>query len=192
MWVLLSMSIVSVTLIIERIFFWARTNSSSQLVRVARMTQHLREGQFDSAKVLAQDDQTVYGRIVMLLVSETYTDALAVAAVESQRPRFDKYMATLSTMITAAPLAGLLGTVTGLITAFHFFSDQTTAADPRSVGLGLSEALLNTAAGLVVAVITIFPFNAFRVQIDRTLGRVEALFAAAAAGQIKRNEPAPK
>ena len=66
-----------------------------------------------------------------------------------------------------------------------------TAADPRSVGLGLSEALLNTAGGLIVAVITIFPFNAFRVQIDRTLGRVEALFAAAASGQAKRGVDSP-
>ena len=121
----------------------------------------------------------VYGRIVQRLLSEGFSEPIATAAVESQRPRIDRYMSFLSTMITAAPYVGLLGTVVGLILTFRLLSEQATASDPRSVGIGLAEALLNTAAGLVVAVIAIFPYNAFRVQVDRTLGRIESLLAAA-------------
>ena len=57
--------------------------------------------------------------------------------------------------------------------------DQSVLTDPRDVGQGIAEALLTTAAGLVVAIIILFPYNAFRAQVDRTLGRIESLAAAA-------------
>jgi biopolymer transport protein ExbB len=51
--------------------------------------------------------------------------------------------------------------------------------DPTAIGGGIAEALLTTVAGLVVALVVLFPYNAFRAQIDRTLGLAEALVAAA-------------
>jgi biopolymer transport protein ExbB len=179
MWLLLAMSIVTLTLILERLWFWSRTNGKQQIARVNKIEQLLRQGDVDKAKVLVEDDPSVYGRFIKMLLDEGYSEAIAMAVVESQRPRIERYMSVLSTMITAAPLAGLLGTVTGLISTFRLLSDQMTQTDPRSVGLGLSEALLNTAAGLIVAVVAIFPYNAFRVQVDRTLGRMESILAAA-------------
>lgn len=182
MWVLLTMSVVTVTLVFERAWFWATTNGPTERARVARMERMLRDGDVAGAKVLAQDDRTIYGKVVLALLEEGYSDALATAVIERQRPRFDRYMSTLSTMITAAPLAGLLGTVVGLISTFKLLSDQMVGADPRSVGVGLSEAMLNTAGGLMVAIIAIFPYNFYRTQIDRALGRLESLLAAAARG----------
>ncbi len=179
MWLLLAMSIVTLALIFERLWFWGRTNSKQQIARVAKLEQLLRQGDTAKAKVLAEDDPSVYGQVIKMILNEGYSEAIAIAVVESQRPRIERYMSVLSTMITAAPLAGLLGTVTGLISTFRLLSDQMTSTDPRSVGLGLSEALLNTAAGLIVAVVAIFPYNAFRVQVDRTLGRMESILAAA-------------
>lgn len=179
MWLLLGMSVVSVALIFERTWFWLKTNSSAELARVGRLEQLLRQDDLVSARVLVEEDPSIYGRIIKAILREGYSEAIAMAAVEEQRPRIERYMSLLSTMITAAPLAGLLGTVTGLISTFRLLSDQMTSTDPRSVGIGLSEALLNTAAGLVVAVVAIFPYNAFRVQVDRTLGRIEAILAAA-------------
>jgi biopolymer transport protein ExbB len=179
MWLLLVMSVVTLTLIVERTWFWVRTNGAAQRRRVLRLEQSLRQGDTAAARALVQDDQTVYGDVVRMILAEGYSDALATAAVESQRPRFDKYMGVLSTMITAGPLVGLLGSVIGLISVFLLFSKETASANPASVGEGMAEALMNTAGGLIVAVVAIFPYNAFRVQIDRTLGRIEAILAAA-------------
>lgn len=180
LWVLLAMSTVSVSLMLERAWFWLRTNAGTRLSRVARMEQALRKGDRQTASVLADDDHSVYGQVVKALLEEPYSDALAASVVESHRATLDRFMGTLSTIITAAPLVGLLGTVSGLITSFRLLADQVGSTDPRSVGLGLSEALLNTAAGLAVTVVTLFPYNAYRAQIDRTLGRIESVIAAVA------------
>ncbi len=149
------------------------------------MEQLIRRGDRAGARVLAEDDHSVYGRIVKTLLEEDYSESLANSLIESVRPRLDRAMGTLSTMITAAPLVGLLGTVLGLIFSFQLLAGQMTSTDPRSVGLGLSEALFNTAAGLVVTVITIFPYMAFRVQVDRTLGLLESILSTAAHLKIR-------
>jgi biopolymer transport protein ExbB len=102
-----------------------------------------------------------------------------MASMEAQRGRLERYMPTLSTIITAAPMLGILGTVTGIIQSFRLLAPETTTTDPRLVSQGIAEALLTTAAGLIVALVVLFPYNAFRAQIDKTLGRFDALIAAA-------------
>ena len=121
------------------------------------------------------------------LLDEPASDASAADAVESQRHRLERFMPTLSTIITAAPMLGILGTVLGIIASFELLSAQNASTDPQSVSQGIAESLLTTAAGLVVAVVTLFPYNALRAQVDRTLSRLESL-AAAALHAAKRDE----
>ena len=90
-------------------------------------------------------------------------------------------MNALSTIITAAPMLGILGTVTGIIQSFNLIGSQNVMTDPHLVSGGIAEALITTAAGLVVALLTLFPFMAFRAQVDRSLGRLEVLVASARA-----------
>src|SRR5690554_1407367 len=66
---------------------------------------------------------------------------------------------TLHTIITIAPMLGLLGTVTGLIRCFGLLGEGVRGYDPHIVSLGISEALLTTAAGLVIAVIATIFYN---------------------------------
>jgi biopolymer transport protein ExbB len=117
---------------------------------------------------------------------------VAVEAVEAQRPRFDRFMVTLSTIITAAPLLGILGTVFGIIQSFNLLGEQTTLTDPRAVSVGIAEALLTTALGLIVALLTLFPYMIFRGQVDRAMGRLESVIAAAqqGAGSAAKSESA--
>jgi biopolymer transport protein ExbB len=182
MWVLLALSILSLTVLFERFWFWTRTNSSRRLDRLSRMARQLREGDHAGAKLLAEDDGSVYGQVVLRLLEGKPNDAAAMDAVESQRPALERFMPFLTTIITGAPMIGLIGTVIGLIAAFRGLSAATAGTDPRHVSSNLAQALLNTVAGLVVAVIVLFPYNYFRAQIDRTLGRFETLIAAAQAG----------
>lgn len=196
MWVLLALSFVSLTLIVERMIFWFRTHNSARLARVAQLTKLLRNGDRNGARAVAESDGSVYGRFALTLLDENVTEATAVHAVELHRPDIDRYMGFLSTIISAAPMLGLLGTVTGMILTFQFMSNQTTMNE-QSIGLGLSEALLNTAAGLIVAITALFPYNAFRVQSNRALARFEAMIAAAVQSQASvkatavPNEPRP-
>ena len=93
-------------------------------------------------------------------------------------------MVSLSTTITAAPLIGILGTVIGIIRSFNQLGgDDGGINDPSVVSHGIAEALLTTAVGLVVALMTLFPYMVFKGQADRALGRVETIVAAAQQGR---------
>jgi len=183
MWVLLGLSLLSVGLAFERCWFWARTNRPGRQAMMERMGQLLRHGQNDLARELARTDRTIYGGLVRRMLEEQGSPALLVEAVEGHRPQLERFMPTLSTIITAAPMLGILGTVIGLMTALNLFGDNQAVTDPRLVSPAIGEALLTTAAGLVVALTVLFPYNAFRSQIDRTLGRIEALAAAVDQGR---------
>lgn len=183
MWPLLGLSLLSVTLLFERGWFYVRLNSSGRLSRVRMMARQLRQNDSAGAKVIARSDTGLYSEVVERLLDEPASEAAAMDVIESQRPRLERFMSILSTIITVAPMLGILGTVLGIISSFDLLSDQTGTTDPRGVGQGISEALITTAAGLVIAIFTLFPYNALRGQVDRSLGVIESLAWAAVAGQ---------
>jgi biopolymer transport protein ExbB len=113
---------------------------------------------------------------------EGVSDAVAAEAIEDERHRLDRFMVTLSTIITAAPLLGILGTVLGIIQSFELLGGKSTLTDPTAVAGGIATALLTTAFGLVVALVTLFPYMAFKGQVGHALGRIEAMVAAAQEG----------
>ena len=86
------------------------------------------------------------------------------------------------TPTTAAPLLGILGTVIGIIQSFQLLGTQSTLTDPREVAGGIAAALLTTAFGLIVALVTLFPYMLFKGQSNRAVGRMETLIASAQHG----------
>jgi len=147
------------------------------------MAALLRSGNGEGTEKIAREDRGVYGEVVLRLRDQGVTESAAVDTIESLRPRLERFMPTLSTIITVAPMLGILGTVLGIISSLQLLSDQSLTADPRSVSQGIAEALITTAVGLVIAIITLFPYNALRVQVDRTLSAMESLASAALDGQ---------
>jgi biopolymer transport protein ExbB len=156
----------------------------------------LRRGDRARAEALAQTNPTVYARVASALFRDGASDAVGVGAVEQERIAMDRFMATLSTIITAAPMLGILGTVTGIITSFDLLSGGEAMVDPKAVSGGISEALVATASGLVVALAALFPYMGFGAQREITLGRLETMMAVAqlclggAAAQSKPAAPA--
>lgn len=177
MWLLLAVSVLSLTLILERCWFFGRTNSGGRLRRVAEVARLLRHGDREAAKPFARQDTTVYGDAVRRLLDEPPTEAGAVEVVELQRSRLERFMPMLSTIITAAPMLGILGTVVGIVRAFERLSGDREALDLNLLSGDIGEALITTAAGLVVALVTLFPYNLFRGQVERSLSRLESLAA---------------
>ena len=186
MWLLLGLSLAAVSLVFERCWFWAATNRWGRTARIRRLAEILRAGTRGALWPQIDGDRSVYGRLVRTLINEGEGDSESVAteAVEVQRGRLERFMPTLSTIITAAPMLGILGTVLGLIKALQIFAGDQRVTDPSVVSPAIGEALLTTAAGLTIAIGVLFPYNAFRAQVDRTLGRLEALVAAAGEGRV--------
>ena len=179
---LLALSVISLTLIAERIWFWATLHRPGRVRWLRRLNEALRDGDRELADKLLDGDRTPYGQVSRQMLVHGTGDAVAMEAVEAQRPRFDRWMVSLSTIITAAPLLGILGTVIGIIQSFNLLGEQETLADPSAVSAGIAEALLTTALGLVVALVTLFPYMVFRAQVERAMGRVESVIAAAQQG----------
>ena len=77
-----------------------------------------------------------------------------------------KRLIMLNTIIMIAPLLGLLGTVTGLMKCFHLLGTEVTIYNPQQISLGISEALLTTAVGLIITVIGLVFYNYFNSLLE--------------------------
>lgn len=186
---LLALSVISLALIFERTLFWLTLHRPRRIRQLSVLNNAFRRGDRDAAIAAVGNDRSPYGCIARKLMEHGSTDAVAVEAVQEYRPMFDRFMVTLSTIVTAAPLLGILGTVIGIIQSFKLLGEQATLSDPQDVAGGIAAALLTTALGLIVALFTLFPYMIFRGQVDRALGRLESIIAAAQQGMQRTHTP---
>jgi biopolymer transport protein ExbB len=180
---LLALSVISLALIIERAWFWIATHRPGRRQKLTRLNDALRQGKREAVAALVAGDRSPYAHVAHSLLEHGSSDAVAMEAIEAERPRLDRFMVSLSTIITAAPLLGILGTVVGIIQSFRLLGEMRTLTDPVDVADGIAAALLTTALGLIVALMTLFPYMLFRSHSGRALGRMESLVAAAQQGE---------
>ena len=183
MYPLLAVSLLSVTLCLERAVFWIRHRERGTLRLIERVTRSARAGDWAAAAARAEVDSTVLGRFAraMIRIDEpgwtqhpTISEADVAQGIESVRSSTERFAATLSAIITAAPMLGILGTVTGIIRSFRLLGAEGPVTDPVSVAGGIAEALITTAFGLIIALVTLFPYTIYRARADRCLARLEA------------------
>ena len=179
---ILGLSVVSVGVTIERAIYWRRIHGRESLAAVGRLTEALREGNSERVRGLVDGKDTPYATVVRQLLDKGAGDGVAVEAVEEARGSIDRFLPLLSTIVAAAPLLGVLGTVFGIIRSFKVLGAKQTLVDPSEVSGGIAEALTSTAAGLCVAIFALFAASAFRGQAEKAIGRLEGLIAAAQQG----------
>jgi len=182
MWPLLLLSLVSVMLSLERAVFWLGTHRSGRRVWVEKIAERLRLKDAEGVRAMLKTDRTIYAEIAASLLAGRTTDSTAVVLVETHRHTFERWSTALSTIITAAPLLGILGTVLGIIQSFDLMGRSGPVVDIDGVAAGIAEALITTAFGLIVALVTLFPYMVFRAQAERCIGSIERLVAAAVEG----------
>lgn len=96
---------------------------------------------------------------------ESLSDALMHAANQELK-RYERGLVVLDTVITFAPLLGLLGTVTGMIHAFGLLGGQELGS-PTAITGGIAEALIATAFGLAIAITALIPFNWLNARLEK-------------------------
>lgn len=94
----------------------------------------------------------------------------SAAAEEVKKMR--RYMTVLDTMITVAPLLGIFGTVLGIISSFDLLG-STGIEHPQAVTAGIAQALITTAAGLAIAILSVFPYNYFNSRVQNAVITIE-------------------
>lgn len=168
--VLIVMSIVTVTFAIERWWYFARTNVGGGRL-LAGLRKHVASGDDAAALESCVRDSSPAARVAESLLrsgtsSREDLDQTAAAAMEKQSVEMERNLIVLGTMSNIAPLMGLFGTVMGIIRSFRDIA-LTGSGGSSVIAMGVSEALLTTAVGIVIAVIATVFYNAFirRVRV---------------------------
>lgn len=187
MYPLLLLSLLALTLIFERTVFWILGAQRTGQRHLQHYLALIASGDTSRAVETARNDRTLEGTLVRrAYAQDARTEAVLIGHIEDLRPSIERFAPTLGTIIAAAPLLGILGTVTGIIQSFDLLGDAASVSDPALVAGGIAEALYTTAFGLSIALITLFPHVYFRSRADRELGRMELLAGAIADQSAKR------
>lgn len=178
MWPLLGFSIVAIALIAERLIFWFRINKRQPRV-VRDAMSYYRHDPDTALKKLKQNADLPIARIFLAALElEQPTPEEFRLALESEAqaeiPLLKRFNTVFETIISLAPLLGLLGTVLGLIYSFASLRlGDVGASQTGGVTAGISEALVSTASGLIVAIFTLLFANAFRGFYIRQIALIQ-------------------
>lgn len=161
MYPILLVAIVAVCVIGERVFWWLRESLRRDPDKLEKVLAALEGGDFSEASRLSKGSSDPVLRMIyhgLNHVHYSLQGALQVAAgIELQRA--GRFLTVMDTLVTLAPLLGLLGTVTGIMGSFSEIGSAELAVEKVSGGIG--EALIATACGLGIAIVSLIPYNYF-------------------------------
>ena len=170
LWLLIFLSILSVTVIIERfIYFWRNRTPIERFL--SAFTERLSRDDLNGAGALADMTKGAEARIAKVALAhfnqgDQVVEEMVMSRKISERMRFERYLMILGTMGNNAPFIGLFGTVLGIIKAFHDLAMAGGGSgSATAVMSGISEALVATAIGLFVAIPAVIAYNYFMKKV---------------------------
>jgi biopolymer transport protein ExbB len=174
MYPLLGCSILALTVIIERAFFWIREDVRRNQALVDQVLELCRKGDWVSVreKVAGSKDFVIRILISGILHREFSMGKAMETAASDEIKRMRRYLGVLDTMITVAPLLGIFGTVIGIIMSFELLG-AGGIEHPQAVTAGIAQALITTASGLGIAILSVFPYNYFNSRVENAALAIE-------------------
>ncbi|MCX5701119.1 MAG: MotA/TolQ/ExbB proton channel family protein [Candidatus Omnitrophica bacterium] len=176
-YILIACSVLSLTIIIERIRYYKKRSRMKRVAFMLKITRELEKGEVGKALVICKETDTPFAGVVFsgltlhghseVLISNTMEREITV-----ETTKLERYASIVGTIGSTAVYIGLFGTVLGIIRAFHDIS--LSGAGGISVVInGISEALACTAVGLCVAVPAVMAYNYFLKKIDNFISDME-------------------
>lgn len=171
------LSILAVYIFVERL----RTINRASKVPVGFMENIKRlvaDGDLKSAKVLCQQSDTPIARMIGKGLSRIGSPLKNIeVSIENvgkiEIYNLEKNLGVMATVAGAAPMIGFLGTVTGMISAFMAIAQEEGAVSPKLLSSGIYEAMLTTAAGLVVGIIAYLAYNYLVTKLQKVINNME-------------------
>jgi len=192
MWPILACALTAVAVVGERTFWWWRESLKRDLQKREEILGALENSDVESAKKIAEGSGDPVVRMIHHSLNHVHSSmpvALQMAAgIELERA--GRFLNIMDTLVTLAPLLGLLGTVTGLMRAFLKVGSAELAVSAVTGGIG--EALIATACGLGIAIISLVPLNYFsgklarlQFELETAASNVEVLANAGKLNQVR-------
>lgn len=171
-------AVIATVIIIERLLFYTSIKKGQRDL-LPRIKSSIDKGHFDEAAAICD---TVEGPVSRLMktgiayreYSETAIKEAVVNQANREIPRLERYLSTLGTIANISTLLGLLGTVTGNIQAFGVLGNMGTMGNPAVLAGAIAQALVTTAAGLIVSIPAIIFYNYFISETSRMITEMEA------------------
>jgi biopolymer transport protein ExbB len=180
LWILIFASVLSVTVMIERlIYFWRNRTPVERFIEP--FAERLNRGDINGAAALADVTKGAEARIAKVALAnfdegEQAVEQMMASRKVAERLRFERYLMILGTMGNNAPFFGLFGTVLGIIKAFHELGQAgNNATGATGVMSGISEALVATAMGLLVAIPAVIAYNYFSKKVKEFAANAETV-----------------
>ncbi|HLT39784.1 MAG TPA: MotA/TolQ/ExbB proton channel family protein [Enhygromyxa sp.] len=181
LWILVVLSIASVAIVIERwLFFRSIAEGDTRLLRP--IAERLADDDLEGAASLVKKEQSPGARMLAAMLEVADRGARSARAVvegnrAAEKLRLERNLGFLGTVGSNAPFIGLFGTVLEILRVFHLLGEQgvTTGEDASAIMTGISEALVATAIGLLVAIPAVIAYNAFQRRVKRFLSEADAL-----------------
>ncbi|MFL6537383.1 MAG: MotA/TolQ/ExbB proton channel family protein [Chthoniobacterales bacterium] len=166
MWPILIVSIIAVAVVLERAFWWLGRWMRRDPKRIEKVFTAIENGDVAEASRLSRGTRDPVLRMMFNGLNHQHASlqgALQVAAgIEIKRA--GRFLVVMDTLVTLAPLLGLLGTITGLMRSFGSLGNEELAVG--AVTGGIAEALIATACGLGIAIFALIPFNFFTSRVS--------------------------
>jgi len=177
LWVIMALSVVACIIIIERILYLRRISVDEDKLFV-RIKSSLLEGHYNEALAICDQNLSPFSTLLKIGIENRHQpenvqrDILKDAAA-LEAPKLESGLSALGTISSIAPLLGLLGTVTGTMKAFGVLGKFGAVSDPAALATGVSEALITTVGGIVVAVPVVIFYNYFVTKVNQILTKLE-------------------
>ena len=174
MWPLLLCSLLALSVIFERCLFWFFSMRRRNRQLAGEVLDLASRGEWEDIRQRTASSRDYVIRVLVSgILHRDYDMGRAMEAEADSRIRsMHRFMGVLDTMITVSPLLGIFGTVLGIIASFKVLG-MAGLDDPRAVTGGIAQALVTTAAGLGIAIISVFPYNYFNSRIEQAVHEME-------------------
>jgi biopolymer transport protein ExbB len=195
MWPILICSLVAIAVVGERFFWWMREKSRREPQKLEQILAALENSDVSAAKQLSEGSEDPVIRMIsrgLAHVGHVHSSLLGALQLAAgiELKRAGRFLTVMDTMVTLAPLLGLLGTVTGLMRAF--LSIGSAELSVTAVTGGIGEALIATACGLGIAIFSLIPYNFFsasvtqlQFELETAATNVEVMVGGGKAGEME-------
>ena len=171
---LLISSILAITIIVDRFIYFTRIKSQDDSL-APKIISLVKDNEIKAAIALCETNKTPLSNIIISGLKNTNMPKESMQSQSNKElPKLERFISTLSTISTVAPLLGLLGTILGMIQSFAVIS-VVGSGKPTALAGGIANALLTTAAGLIIAIPSVVFYNYFVNAINSRILFMENL-----------------